>query len=139
MSLNIVSEIENRVQKLHDVVMGKNAEFWEEKNALVVELTTYLSSTDVRSLSTAKINDAFNQNTFRLLRDPVKLLVSDRYLAFFRSLISFWIILGCRFEVSAGQRNMRVVGSNCHSNARSNEVALARSVSVRFRCYKSTK
>lgn len=68
---NSVGEI---AEHFNTVTLGKPAEFWEEKNDAMVKLTkSVLEYTDA---PTATIAEMFNAKFFRLLKDPIKLLVS---------------------------------------------------------------
>lgn len=63
--------IEVHVERLSDIITSKTAEFWEERNRALLDLTAVLSA-----YPPTRIHSAFKSDVLKLLVQPVKELVT---------------------------------------------------------------
>lgn len=66
-------DIEVHVERLSAIITSKTAEFWEERNRALLELTAVLSD-----YPKSRIHSAFKTEVLKLLVQPVKELVRRR-------------------------------------------------------------
>jgi CLASP N terminal len=69
------SLIDGKVEVLCNQILKTDSEFWEIRNKAVLSLTSLISQYEGAEFS--KIQEIFNSNVFRLLKDPVKSVISD--------------------------------------------------------------
>jgi hypothetical protein len=69
------SLIDGKVEVFCNQILKTDSEFWEIRNKAVLGLTSLISSYE--GADSNKIQEVFNSNVFRLLKDPVKDIVSD--------------------------------------------------------------
>jgi hypothetical protein len=66
---------ESRIETFCNIITATKSEDWDKRNNAVLNLTKLISECDGEE--TSKIQDLFNSNVFKLLKDPIKDLVSD--------------------------------------------------------------
>ena len=66
--------LETQGETFHGVILGKTAEYWEEKNEAMIKLTKSVREVNLDTLS---IEQQFTAKFFSFLKDPVKLMISD--------------------------------------------------------------
>lgn len=69
------STIDAKVELLCNQILKTDSEFWETRNKAVVGLTNLISQYEGAEFS--RIQEVFNPNVFRLLKDPIKAIISD--------------------------------------------------------------
>jgi CLASP N terminal len=69
------SSVDGKFEFLCNQILRTDSEFWEIRNKAVLGLTSL--TLQYEGADTAKIQEIFNPNVFRMLKDPVKAVISD--------------------------------------------------------------
>ena len=67
--------IDAKVEALCNKILNTDSEFWEIRNKAVLGLTSLISQYEGSDPS--RVQDVFNSNVIRLLKDPIKAMISD--------------------------------------------------------------
>jgi hypothetical protein len=68
-------DVESRIEPLCNTILRCDAENWDTRNKAVLQIIDVVRSYEGQSIAT--ISDAFGPSVFRLLKEPVKSLISD--------------------------------------------------------------
>ena len=69
------ADLESRVEILCNIILKTDSENWDVKNKALLQMTELIISYD--SQPPMVLQEAFSQNFFRLLKEPVKILVRN--------------------------------------------------------------
>ena len=67
--------IDAKVEALCNKILNTDSEFWEIRNKAVLGLTSLISQYE--GADPSRVQDVFNSNVIRLLKDPIKAMISD--------------------------------------------------------------
>jgi len=102
------NSLESKIESLCEQILKTDSENWDAKNRAVLQITELVLEFDGRTPS--DINDAFTPNLFRILKEPIKILVR---ILFGYTFIPFNIIvhIDIRLEVSTSSRCLYLTDS----------------------------
>jgi hypothetical protein len=66
---------ESKIETFCNIITATKSEDWEKRNNAVLNLNKLISEYDGEEMS--KIQELFNSNVLKLLKDPIKDLISD--------------------------------------------------------------
>lgn len=70
-----MESIEAKIDALCSTILKTDAEDWEKRNKAMLQLTDIAIS--FKDESVQAINDAFTANVFRMMKEPIKNMVSE--------------------------------------------------------------
>lgn len=73
--MSVDSTIDGKVEILCNQIIKTDSEFWEIRNKAVLGLTSLIIQYEGADVS--KVVEIFNPNVYRLLKDPIKAVISD--------------------------------------------------------------
>lgn len=72
--------LEHRIEQFHDLILKPDIENWDAKNRAILQLIELFKQYENESQTV--ISEVFTTECFRLLKEPVKLLVSQKVFSF---------------------------------------------------------
>jgi hypothetical protein len=81
----MAESMELKIESLCTTILRADSENWDVKNKAVLRLTEFIRSYENQPANI--LNETFNTNFFRLLKDPVKVLVMKKI--FFSLILTF--------------------------------------------------
>lgn len=73
--MSLDNSIDAKVEALSIKILSTDSEFWEARNKAVLCLTTLILPYE--GAESSRIQEVFNANVFRMLKDPIKDIISD--------------------------------------------------------------
>lgn len=67
-------DFESQIDQQCSLILRTDSEFWEIRNKAILQLTTIIST--YKDADPSVIPEVFNANVFRMLKDPVKIMVN---------------------------------------------------------------
>ena len=72
-----IDSFERRVQNYCTMISNNSPEFWEERNKAILGLISLVDDCEKNSASNINVTEYFNIKMFRLLKEPLKSMITD--------------------------------------------------------------
>jgi hypothetical protein len=95
----MVDSFDAKAEQLCNVILKTDAEFWEKRNQAVLQLTALLTQLESQNTSTSQ--EIFSTNFYRLIKEPVKIMIADLRSQQVRDICQFLVKLT---QISSGEK-----------------------------------